>query len=357
MFYKKLTIFSLFLLGTNIIATYQSMQEFFDQNYKQLHDLIKNEILFEEVEYRLEEFIKNGGDINEFFVHPSDSETNLTLCMYAGQNGAVDFIKYLLLKGANPLLKNNKEKTVFSYINFELIYLFYMPCYDMDQFIYRQVEIFELLLDAINIEEHKDILKDWFLAIKYLDISQVLVSSFVDPVTELPANFASKELIEDLVIVIEKNRNHNKTQFLIKELEKIFEIELLNLGVDEFIVTIKEIFTEKCKVNILLEMLQVSQSLQLKEGLAENYLLLGIKEDALFLSSNIAAFIPSLLINRPKSCCKILDYFMQALDFNEKEIIKRKICLYIKKLKDILSEVDNQAEIEHVLDTILEKLA
>lgn len=170
--YKKIII-SLLVLFYGLVYSKDSMQHFFDKIYYQDNNKLINKEEFPALQLELEKFIKNGGDVNEFFIHPKDPAVNLTLLKYASFNAHIELVQYLLAKGANPLLKNNQGVTLFYFMSLKLFYVtFYMPCVDMDECILLQLKTFEALLDVIDVQEHKNIFKDWVLLIKHFDSFQ-----------------------------------------------------------------------------------------------------------------------------------------------------------------------------------------
>lgn len=143
-----------------------AMQSFFNTNHEIIAAYLDNEVEFEKVKPKLDEYIQNGGDINEFFVLSHEPDIHITLLMYAAKNGSVALVQYLLNHGANPSLKNNKGMSIFYFMNVQLVNMFWMPCFDIHNVIEDLMKVFELLLNAIDSSEHKVIFEDWALFIE-----------------------------------------------------------------------------------------------------------------------------------------------------------------------------------------------
>lgn len=156
---KFLLIFGSFL---SILALGQSsMQDFFDQNYEEFRLVAKAQKKFSVIRPKLEKFVNDGGNINELFVHPESQDDNLTLLMYAGFNGSVEWAQWLLKHEARPLMVTKMGRTVFFYVKLSMANLFYMPCVEIEEVVCQQIRIVRLMFDVMSPCDRAVILQQW----------------------------------------------------------------------------------------------------------------------------------------------------------------------------------------------------
>lgn len=150
MFKKHMLFIASFFFIQNIYSK-PSMQEFFIKNQKNL------------VPSTLNEFIKDGGDINELFklssIIPGDIlDDKISLLMYAGCCGFINLTEWLLKHGASIEIKTERNRTLFDYITIYLGEVFYAwSCSSDEKIVFNYVHIIRLLLEKMDVAERKKV--------------------------------------------------------------------------------------------------------------------------------------------------------------------------------------------------------